>query len=55
MGFLAICSQTDCNGKAAMGFLAICSHTDCNGDSLAESVLLQMARNPMAAFPLQSV
>ena len=33
MGFLAICSHTDCNGEAAMGFLAICSHTDCNGEA----------------------
>ena len=28
MGFLALCSNTDCNGEAAMGFLALCSHTD---------------------------
>ena len=25
MGFLAICSHTDCNGESAMRFLAICS------------------------------
>ena len=29
MGFLAICSHTDCTRESSMGFLAICSHTDC--------------------------